>query len=125
MKRVSMQLAFFLLASLVGRSLIEAQISGGPNKEQSIVTGQLCSSHDDCRSNAANGRHLCMKDVAGSETGHCVGFDTELKKKKPEPEPKPKPKPKGGCGFCKTDADCTGCPAAASCETKVLDHFCA
>ncbi|CAH9088918.1 unnamed protein product [Cuscuta epithymum] len=117
MKRVSMKmLAFFLglfvLASLLGKGLIEAQISAGTNKEQLIVSGQVCNSHDDCKSNAANnGRHFCIKDVAGSETGHCVGFDpaieTELKKKKPK---------KGGCGYCDTDDDCTGCPAAASCE---------
>ncbi|CAH9118150.1 unnamed protein product [Cuscuta epithymum] len=124
MKLLAFSLCLFVLASLLGKGLIEAQISAGTNKEQLIVSGQVCKSHDDCKSNAANnGRHFCIKDGGGSETGHCVGFDpaieTELKKKK-----KKKPK-KGGCGKCESDDDCKGCPAAAACEKIILNGFCA
>nr|GLL39479.1 uncharacterized protein LOC109151348 [Ipomoea trifida] len=122
--KLAVFLALLMAASLLPSSLTE-KITVGPNKKQMVMTGQLCKSHDDCKANSVYSTNFCINKISGSEVGHCAGlFGSNLGGVASTTEDK-KGKSKGGCGKCKTDADCRGCPAAAACEKIILNGYCA
>ncbi|XP_019154866.1 PREDICTED: uncharacterized protein LOC109151347 [Ipomoea nil] len=121
--KIAVFLALFMAASLLPSSLT-AQITVGPNKKQLFMTGQLCKSHHDCKANTAYSTNFCINKISGSQVGHCAGVGPTLGGVASTTEDK-KTKPKGGCGKCKTDADCRGCSVTAGCEKIILPGICA
>ncbi|XP_031117564.1 uncharacterized protein LOC116021096 [Ipomoea triloba] len=129
MERVSLKLACFLVLFMATLSLLPsslmAKMSIGPNKLQTFMTGQLCKSHSDCRSNSAYPGNFCMNKNSGSGIGHCVGFQSTLAL--PSETKDEEGKPRVGCGQCDSDEDCRDCSTLAYCyyEVSLLIGFCA
>nr|GMD37175.1 uncharacterized protein LOC109151107 [Ipomoea batatas] len=127
MERVSLKLACFIVLFMAAFSLfpssLMAKISVGPNKAQMFMTGQLCKSHSDCRSNSAYPGNFCMNKISGSGIGHCVGFQSTLALPSETKDEERKPKV-GVCGRCETDEDCRDCVPTAGCDHWVLPGFC-
>ncbi|XP_031115241.1 uncharacterized protein LOC116019232 [Ipomoea triloba] len=119
MERVSLKLACFIVLFMAAFSLLPsslmAKISVGPNNVQMVMTGQLCKSHSDCRSNSAYPGNFCMNKISGSGIGHCVGFQSTLALPSETKDEERKPKV-GVCGRCETDEDCRECVPTAGCD---------
>nr|GMC87559.1 uncharacterized protein LOC109151107 [Ipomoea batatas] len=119
MERVSLKLACFLVLFMAALSLLPsslmAKISVGPNNVEMVMTGQLCKSHSDCRTNSAYPGNFCMNKISGSGIGHCVGFQSTLALPSETKDEERKPNV-GVCGRCDTDEDCRECVPTAGCD---------
>nr|GMD62188.1 uncharacterized protein LOC109151107 [Ipomoea batatas] len=129
MERVSLKLACFIVLFMAAFSLLPlslmAKISVGPNKVQMFMTGQLCKSHSDCRTNSAYPSNFCMNKISESGIGHCVGYQSTLGTVASETKDEERKPKVDSCGKCKTDADCRDCKPTAGCDFALLHGYCA
>ncbi|XP_019154567.1 PREDICTED: uncharacterized protein LOC109151107 [Ipomoea nil] len=128
MERVSLlKLACFLVLFMAALSLLPsslmAKIYVGPNKVELFMTGQLCKSHSDCKTNTAYPGNFCINQISGSEIGHCVGFGSTLALPSERKDEERKPNV-GYCGKCETDEDCRNCSVTAGCEKIIVPGYC-